>query len=80
LYAFFNRALLPHVVFWVLLGAGWWMAELSYRQMAIAIALWVVAILFVSTLPFGGYWMTAMVAIIDIALILKVFKGDIRVR
>jgi len=79
MYAFLDRALLPHMVFWIILVVGWWMAELSNRQIGIFAALWLVAILFVSALPFGGYWMTAMVAIMDIALILKIFKGDIRV-
>ena len=79
MYAFLNRFLLPHVVFWVLLVAGWWMSELSSRQIAIAIALWLVAILFVFNLTSGLYWMTAMVAIMDVMLILKIFKGDIRV-
>ena len=78
MYVFLNRALLPHIVFWVLLGAGWWLAELSNRQIAIFIALWLVTITVVSSLPGGGLWMTAVVALTDIALILMVFKGDIR--
>ena len=79
MYAFFNRALLPHLVFWAVIGAGWWLYELSYRQIAIFVALWIVAITFVPTLPAGGLWMTAVVAIMDVVLILMVFKGDVRI-
>ena len=79
MYAFFNRALLPHVVFWAVLAAGWYMAELSYRQIGIALGLWIAAITLVPMAPYGGLWMTAIVALMDVVLILKVFKGDIRV-
>ena len=40
MYAFLNRMLLPHLVFWVVLGAGWYLAELSYRQIGIALVVW----------------------------------------
>ena len=79
MYAFFNRALLPHVVFWAVLVAGWYMAELSNRQIGICLAVWFVAIIVVPMWPYGAYWMTAIVAIMDVVLILKVFKGDIRI-
>ena len=79
MYAFFNRALLPHVVFWAVLVGGWYMAELSNRQVGIALGIWAICVFLVPSLPGGGLWMTAIVALMDVVLILKVFKGDIRI-
>ena len=77
MYALFNRALFPHVVFFALLLVGWWQAELSYRRIGIFFTLWLVTIVAVSKLPYGGLWMTAVVAVMDIVLVLMIFKKDI---
>ena len=77
--AFFSRAFLPHAVFFVVLAAGWWLSELSGRQIALFLGLWLVALTVAAVVPGGALWMTASVAVLDIVLILMVFKGDIRI-
>ena len=79
MYAFLNRALLPHVVFWGLLVAGWWLYKLSVRRIVVFVGLWVVTITVIPSLPGGGLWMTAIAAIMDIVLVLMVFERDIRI-
>jgi hypothetical protein len=76
---YLSRTLLPHLLFFVLLAAGWWMAELSNRRIATFLGIWLGTILVFRLLPFGGLWTTAIVAIMDIVLILMVFKRDIRI-
>lgn len=78
-FAFMNRALLPHVVFWALMVAGWYLSQLSNRQIGVFVGLWLGSILLIPLLPSGGLWMTAIVAVMDIVLILLVFKRDIRI-
>lgn len=77
MYAFLNRALLPHVVFFALLVAGWWLGELSNRRIGTFFGIWLAVILVTAWLPYGGLWMTAIIAIMDIVLILMIFKRDI---
>jgi len=78
-YAFLNRALLPHVAFFVLLGAGWWLQELSMRRVGLFFATWLLAILAVPLLAYGSLWMTALVSMMDVVLILMIFKRDINI-
>ena len=79
LLAFFSRTFLPHAVFFVVLAAGWWLGELSGRQIALFLGLWLLALAVATVLPGGALWMTASVALLDIVLVLMVFKGDIRI-
>jgi hypothetical protein len=78
-YAFFNRALLPHVVFWLVLAAGWWTGELAIRRLLVFLAIWIVAIVALPMLPSGFFWMTAAVSVVDIVLVLMVVKRDIQI-
>ena len=78
-YGFFNRALLPHVAFFVLLAAGWWLQELSLRRIGMFLVIWLVASAAVPMLPYGGLWMTALVSVLDVMLILMIFRRDIRI-
>jgi hypothetical protein len=65
--------------FWILLAAGWMLGELQTRGITIAVLLWLAGFaacrLIVPAVLFVPY-----VAILDIALVLIVFKGDIRLR
>lgn len=79
LFAFLSRTFLPHAVFLVVLAAGWWLGELSGRRVALFLGLWLVALAVAAVVPGGAFWMTASVALLDIVLILMVFKGDIRI-
>jgi hypothetical protein len=76
----FSRALLPHVVFFVLLIAGVWLGELSFRRAGIFLALWVAAVIAAQYIIAGTLWMTAFIALMDVVLLLMVVKGDVRIR
>jgi hypothetical protein len=60
--------------FWALLAVGWWIDELRLRTIAIFILLWVIGFAGLQAL-FLPY-----VALLDVALVLMVFKGDVRLR
>jgi hypothetical protein len=78
-YAFVNRAFLPHAVFFVVLAVGWWLGELSSRRVGLFLALYVAAIAASPLVAGGVFWLTAFVALIDVVLILLVVKSDIRI-
>jgi hypothetical protein len=65
------------VVFWALMAAGWYLSQLSNRQIGVSVGLWFASIVLIPLLPYGGLWMTAIVALMDIVLILMVFRRDI---
>ena len=67
-------------LFWVLLAHGWWIAELSRRRVAIFVILWVVGLVGFPYLAFGRSAFTAWIAVLDIALILMIFKRDFKIR
>jgi hypothetical protein len=63
--------------FWILLAVGWMLGELRVTGVAIFVLLWLAGFfglrLLVFEALFGPY-----VTILDIALVLIVFKGDVR--
>jgi hypothetical protein len=69
--------LIAEVAFWALLLVGCWTGELSARTVGAVLLLWLCAF-------FGGayrpYWLpfSTCVAILDVALVLMVAKGDVR--
>ena len=65
--------------FWLLLGLGWYLGELQPKGIIIFIALWVAGLLLAS-LVFSGLLFLPYIAALDIALVLAVFKGDVRLR
>ena len=64
--------------FWVLLAAGLWLDELSWKSAAIFVVLWIAAL--------GVSWYESpmlflpFVALLDIVLVLMIFKGDVTLR
>ena len=64
--------------FWFLLGFGYFAGELSLKQIAAFLSLWIVGRLGLAHLPppapalFAPY-----VALLDIAIVFAVFKGDV---
>ena len=70
-------ALIAEVAFWALLLVGFWTGELSPRAGGAVLVLWLCAF-------FGGayrpYWLpfSTCVAVLDVALVLMVAKGDVR--
>lgn len=70
---------LAHLVFWIVLLIGV-STDLGLRRAAVFLALWVIgyfgsALFFSSGLVFVSY-----VAMLDVALVLVVFKGDLPLR
>ena len=68
--------LVAHIVFWVLIVVGW--NELGVRRVAAFVAIWVVAFLGRSYVPFGPDLFGPFLAILDIVLVFLIFKGDVR--
>ena len=70
-------ALIAHAAFWALLAYGTIVRELSLRAGVVFVVLWFVAC-------FGGayrpFWLpfSSCVAILDVALVFVVVKGDVR--
>ena len=62
--------------FWVLLVAGWMLGELQVRGTVVFVLLWFAGLAATSALHYGILF-TPYVAILDIALVLAIFKGDI---
>ena len=66
-----------HLAFWVLLV----MALFRERRIRLAAgfaALWIAGYAATAWLTFGSAWFMSYVAALDIALVLLIFKGDIR--
>ena len=66
-----------HAGFWILVAIG--ATVLRIRHIAIFIALWLAGYLGLRQLDMGSSWFMSYVAVLDIALVLVVFKGDIRI-
>jgi hypothetical protein len=62
--------------FWILLGAGWMVDELRWKGTAIFLLLWVAGVAG-SRFVLDGLF-TPYVAVLDIALVFVIFKGDVR--
>ena len=73
-------AWVAHIAFWVLVPLGISREALSKRAAVIFAALWLVGCV---GLPRTAWWagslVTTWVAVLDIALVFVVFKGDVRV-
>ena len=65
--------------FWPLLVYGWWSAELPTRRAIVFVILWILAAVGFSSVPVGAWAFTTIVAMLDIALVLLIFKRDIKI-
>ena len=63
--------------FWLLLCAGWWFGEVRARGTATFVLLWLVGFAGFRFVPLEGLF-ASYVAVLDIALVFVVFKGDVR--
>jgi hypothetical protein len=72
-------AWIAHAAFWVLMAVGWALGELQIRGATIFLALWLAAFIGLPYLAFGAAVFPSFVAILDVALVLVVFKADIRI-
>ena len=71
-------AFIAHGAFWLLLVYGWFWGEVTWRGLLIFLGLWATGLyaipqLFDASVPFSSY-----VAILDIALVFRIFKADVK--
>jgi hypothetical protein len=71
-------ALIAHVAFWALLVRGWSTGDLRTRTVAVFLGLWIFGFVVVSRFPYIPF--ASLVAVLDIVLVLIVFKGDVHLR
>lgn len=64
--------------FWFLIVYGFAWGELRPRLIAVCVALWVIGWLGLPRLAYGDALFTAFVAMLDVVLVLKIFKGDVK--
>jgi hypothetical protein len=73
-------AWIAEAAFVVLLGLGVVSGELSRARLVLFVALWLVGYFGLPALSsLGGSFVTSYVAILDIALVFIVLKGDLRI-
>jgi len=70
-------ALIAHAAFWILLVRGYVADEIGVRGCAIALVLWGIGYFALPHVPYAPPFGT-FIAIIDIALVFLIFKGDVR--
>jgi hypothetical protein len=71
-------ALIAHVAFWVLLVYGWFWDEVGPRAVAVFLLLWVIGLFGLRLFSSGPAMFPSFVALLDVALVFLVFKGDVR--
>ena len=69
-------AWIAHVAFWILIAIA--AAQACYRLTVIFVGLWLIGYTAARSVAFGAAWFVPYVAALDIALVLIIFKGDIR--
>ena len=69
---------IAHVLFWGLLVFGWLRDDLGARGIGAFLVLWLAGLYGLPFLRFGAAPFSSFVAVLDIALVLVVFKGDLR--
>lgn len=67
---------IAYLAFWILLVYGWAIDELPVRAIAIFLGLWIAARFGLPYLNADGFFITC-VAVLDIALVFTIFKGDV---
>ena len=69
---------IAQVAFWTLLVIGAWSEDLGRRTLGLFLVLWLAGMFGLPHVSFGAGLSTPFVAVLDIALVFLVFKGDIR--
>ncbi|HEX3702393.1 MAG TPA: hypothetical protein VHU82_03625 [Vicinamibacterales bacterium] len=74
-------AWVAHIAFWILLAQGLLSGELSTRGCAGFVVAWLAALVGLPFVPYAPAhaMFPSVVAILDIALVFVVFKGDVRI-
>jgi hypothetical protein len=71
-------SLVAHIAFWLLLLWGWLSEELSPRGAAIYALAWLAGLFLLPYVAYGAALFSPAVAVLDIALVFTIFKGDVR--
>jgi hypothetical protein len=71
-------AWVAQAAFWMLLVLGWVFGELQVKVTLTFLGVWIAALLGLPHVPHGAALFPSLVALLDIALVLVIFKGDIR--
>jgi hypothetical protein len=71
-------AWIAHLTFWGLLVYGWMRDELGVKGIAVFVALWVAGLYGLPYVPSVEAMFSSFVAVLDIALVFLIFKGDVR--
>ena len=71
-------AWIAHVTFWLLLVYGWFCDELGVRGIVIFLVLWLAGLFGLPYAPIGAALFPSFVAVLDVALVFLIFKGDLR--
>ena len=71
-------ALIAHLSFWVLLPFGWFFEEIGPRGLIVFLGLWLAGLAGLQLIPYGELLFSSWVAMLDIALVFIIFKGDVR--
>ena len=72
-------ALIAHTAFWMLLAWGVFTVELRLRGALIAVLFWIAGYFTLPLIPYGAAMFLSYVALLDIVLVLVIFKGDVLV-
>jgi hypothetical protein len=70
-------AWVAHVGFWLLLAYGWGWGELGPRGVVVFALLWLAGLFGLPFIPYGRAFFFPFVAVLDIALVFAIFKGDV---
>jgi hypothetical protein len=68
-----------HVAFWAVLAIGGMFGEVGRRGLVTFVLLWICGVFGLPRISFAaGFFVIPYVAVLDIALVFIVFKGDVR--
>jgi hypothetical protein len=70
--------LIAHGAFWVLLAYGWFWEEIRLRGAVVFLTLWIAGFFGLPFFRYGDALFPSFVAVLDVALVFKIFKGDVR--
>ena len=73
-------AWISHAVFWGLVLYGWAGGQLNLKRIAIFLLMWLAGDVGLPYAPYGPArsMFSSFVAVLDIALVFTIFKGDVR--
>lgn len=72
-------AWMAQIAFWALIVVGVGSGDLGIKRVAIVVGLWLTGYIGLRFVPFGDLYLTSYLAVLDIALVFLIFKGDVRI-